>query len=253
MQELTERRSTRIEIIDVLRGFTLLGIILVHFTEQYYAGPPPQAHQNFTIHNAADPIISGIIGVFITGKFYMIFSFLFGLSFFIQLNKNESQSSFLIRFTWRLIVLFGIGFVHSLVYRGDILTIYAILGLVLLICFKLPDKILLIIALLLVINLPSIGTRTVQVISPSSEASSFFNPEQKPLEIYYDTVKAGSFADVLRANLHELEAKMDFQVESGRLYITMGLFLLGLYGGRARIFENIDLFIFVWIEFFYST
>jgi uncharacterized protein len=242
MQELTERKSTRIEIIDVLRGFTLLGIALVHFTEQYYAGQPPKAHENFTNHIVTDPIISGLIGIFVSGKFYMIFSFLFGLSFFIQLNKSEKQSSFLVRFTWRLVILLVIGFVHNLFYRGDILTIYAVLGIGLLICFKLPDKILLIIALLLVINLPSIGTRAVQAISPQPGGVAFLNADQKPLEAYYETVKTGSFMDIVRANLQEFDDKMDFQIESGRLYITMGLFLLGLYAGRNRIFENTEFF-----------
>jgi len=82
--------NERIEIIDVLRGFTLLGIILVHFAEQYYAGPSPQKVGNFTIKFLGDEIITGFIGIFISGKFFMIFSFLFGLSFFLQLNKSDS-------------------------------------------------------------------------------------------------------------------------------------------------------------------
>jgi uncharacterized protein len=58
-------KSSRIEIIDVLRGFTLLGIILAHFTEQYYAGQPPKIHENFGAHNLADMIVQGFVGIFI--------------------------------------------------------------------------------------------------------------------------------------------------------------------------------------------
>ncbi len=235
-------KSNRIEVIDVLRGFTLLGIILVHFTEQYYAGQPPKIHENFGMHNLADTIVSVFIGIFISGKFFMIFSFLFGMSFFIQLDKSDGSPKFLFRFAWRLVVLFLIGFVHHLHYRGDILTIYAVLGLGLLICFKLPDKFLLALALLLVVNLPSIITRFIEVILPSLGSASIFNPEQKPLEIYYNTLKSGSYFEILQANLHEFKAKFEFQVISGRLYITLGLFLLGLYAGRKKIFENIPFF-----------
>lgn len=231
-------RKSRIEIIDVLRGFALLGIILVHFTEQYYAGQPPKIHQNYGAHHLADNIVSAVIGIFISGKFYMIFSFLFGMSFFLQLDKSDGSWKFNIRFAWRLVVLFLIGFIHHLHYRGDILTIYALLGFGLLISYKLPDKILLIVALLLVMDMPAVATRTVEVIFPSSSAASFFNPDQKALETYYNTLKSGTYLEILRANFYEFKGKFDMQIVSGRLYITLGLFLLGLYAGRQRVFEN---------------
>ena len=242
MQEILEKKTVRIEVIDVLRGFTLLGIAFVHFTEQYYAGMPPEKHADFTNHGLADQIVAVFIGVLISGKFFMIFSFLFGLSFFLQLNKSDGSSGFTLRFTWRLLVLFLIGFVHHLHYRGDILTIYAVLGLGLLICHKVPDKILLVLALLLVFNLPSIVTRTIGALDPSSTGPSFFNPDQKQLEFYYDTVKSGSYLDILKANFYEFKGKFVFQIESGRLYITLGLFLLGLYAGRKNVFEDVAFF-----------
>ena len=104
----SDKQSVRIEVIDVLRGFTLLGIILVHMTEQYYAGQPPEQYANFAAKGLADQIVSGFIGMFIQGKFYMIFSFLFGLSFYIQLSKSDGSASFVTRFFWRLLILFAI-------------------------------------------------------------------------------------------------------------------------------------------------
>lgn len=235
------KKSNRIEVIDVLRGFTLLGIILVHFTEQYYAGQPPKVHENYGAHNLADMIVLGFIGIFISGKFFMIFSFLFGMSFFIQLDKSDGSPAFLFRFAWRLIVLFIIGFVHHLHYRGDILTIYAVLGFGLLLCYKLPDKFLLVLALLLVFDTPAILQRTFDILL-SNSASPFPIGDEKELEIYYSTLKSGSYLDMLRANFYEFKTKFDFQILSGRLYITMGLFLLGLYAGRKKVFENIPFF-----------
>lgn len=234
-------KSNRIEVIDALRGFTLLGIILVHFTEQYYAGQPPKAHESYGAHNLADMIVLGFIGIFISGKFFMIFSFLFGMSFFIQLDKSDGSPAFLFRFAWRLIVLFIIGFVHHLHYRGDILTIYAVLGFGLLLCYKLPDKFLLVLALLLVFDTPAILQRTFDILL-SNSASPFPIGDEKELEIYYSTLKSGSYLDMLRANFYEFKPKFDFQILSGRLYITMGLFLLGLYAGRKKVFENIPFF-----------
>ena len=235
--------NERIEIIDVLRGFTLLGIILVHFAEQYYAGPPPQKVGNFTIKFLGDEIITGFIGIFISGKFFMIFSFLFGLSFFLQLNKSDSGIKFFTRFFWRLVILFAIGLLHHMHYRGDILTIYAMLGAGLLIFYKLPDKFLMILALCLTINLPSAVVRGFQALNPPAagqENQAPFSTDDAASEKYFDTVKSGSYVEVLKANLGDLDLKYQFQVESGRIYITFGLFLLGLYAGRKRVFERLS-------------
>ncbi len=234
-------RQERIEIIDVLRGFTLLGIILAHFTEQYYAGQPPKIHENYGMHNLADTIVQVIIGIFISGKFFMIFSFLFGLSFFLQLNKSDGSTTFFARFGWRLICLFLIGMLHHLHYRGDILTIYALLGFGLLLFHKLPDKALLIVALLLVFNIPSVAIRMYDVIAGVTP-SGMSETDQKPLEIYYNTLKSGSYLEIIKANWYELKGKFEFQVMFGRIYITMGLFLLGLYAGRKRWFDEVIIF-----------
>lgn len=236
--------QSRIEIIDILRGFTLLGIIIVHFSEQYYAGAHPKSHANFNVHFLGDEIIMGFIGVLISGKFFMIFSFLFGLSFFLQLSKNDATVSFFFRFFWRLVILGVIGFLHHLHYRGDILTIYAMLGVGLLVAYKLPDKLLLIVALVLVINIPSVIVRSIEALQPVAEQESIeakFGGSNEENEIYYATVKAGSYVEVLKANLGEFGFKHKFQVASGRIYITLGLFLLGLYMGRRRVFER-------WVE-----
>ncbi len=232
-------QSTRIEAIDVLRGFTLFGIMLVHMVEQYYAGPIPEKFASAP-SSIADGIASAFVDIFIRGKFYMIFSFLFGLSFFIQSSKRDS--SFLLRFAWRLIVLFGIGLVHHLHYRGDILTIYALLGFGLLLFSWLPDRILFIVAVILILNVPVHLTRVAQeVLNPSSVGQSgIFKSDQTELMKYYETVKFGSYGKILMANLADFSTKMKFQIEFGRLYITLGLFLLGVYAGRKKWFENLS-------------
>ena len=84
--------NPRIDIVDALRGFALFGIILAHFNNQYFAGFPPPGHEAMSIKNSVDPILQGIADIFIFGKFFTIFSFLFGLSFGIQLlNAKEKK------------------------------------------------------------------------------------------------------------------------------------------------------------------
>lgn len=232
----------RIEFIDILRGFTLLGIGIIHIIEQYYAGPYPSSHQNFQIKFIGDEIVSALSGILISGKFFMIFSFLFGLSFFLQLQNSDGSFRFVMRFIWRLFILFLIGFVHHLHYRGDILTIFAVLGLVLVAFHKLPDKFILVVGLLLMLNVPSMILRAIDVVQydPTKKENPMdaFNGDDKANEVYFNTVKTGSYWEMLRANFYEFSGKTKFQIESGRIYITTGLFLLGLYVGRKKIFEN---------------
>ena len=161
-----------------------------------------------------------------------------GLSFFIQSSKRDS--GFLIRFAWRLLILFAIGFIHHLHYRGDILTIYAVLGFGLLLFSWLPDRALLIVAVILVLDVPAIATRSFLAMQPGDQTQSLFNPDQDVLLAYYETVKSGSYLNIIKANLADFGTKLKFQVESGRLYITLGLFLLGVYAGRKKWFENLS-------------
>lgn len=237
---------SRIEIIDILRGFSLFGIILVHFTEQYYAGQAPASIGSIGQHSIADNIIQGIIFLLISGKFFMIFSFLFGLSFAIQINGKSN--TFLIRYFWRIVLLFGIGFLHHVNYRGDILTIYAVLGVGMILLARVPKKILWILVWILVLDFPAVVTRSVEAIqAPVEQGPNRIPPPEEVakakadsinLETYYKTVKSGSYNEVLKANLDEFKFKMEFQVMSGRIYITFGLFLLGVLAGRARFFET---------------
>ena len=55
------QKSSRIEIIDILRGFALLGIAMIHFIEQYYAGQPPEVHADLVTKNLGDHIVYGVV------------------------------------------------------------------------------------------------------------------------------------------------------------------------------------------------
>jgi uncharacterized protein len=242
----------RIDIVDMLRGFSLLGIILAHFCNQYYAGDPPPGHEQFAIKNGFDQGLQLFHDIFIFGKFYTIFSFLFGLSFAIQLlNAKEKGQPFIGRFAWRLILLFAIGFLHHMHYRGDILTIYAALGFVLLLFHKAGNKVLLIVAFFFMFNGPGLIVRTIEFARISNQPATEQQPQannppdkmQQDATVYYNMIKQGDYIGIARWNISkDFQTKMEFQVFSGRLFVTLGLFLLGLYAGRNKIFEKLPLY-----------
>jgi uncharacterized protein len=141
-----------------------------------------------------------------------------------------------------------IGIVHHLHYRGDILTIYAMLGVGLLLVQRLPvrqaglpDSALFIIAIILILNVPSHIVRGIKILELGSEnLLSSFAGNDADNELYYRTVSTGSYMAVLKANAGEFDSKYRFQVESGRIYITFGLFMLGLFAGRKDFFYRIE-------------
>ena len=91
----------------------------------------------------------------IMGKFINIFAFLFGLSFFIQMDRAAQKGiDFRKRFLWRMAILFVIGIVGNCFYTGDILSIYAVFGAIMVFLFRFKNKILMLIVALLLFGVP---------------------------------------------------------------------------------------------------
>ena len=238
---MSSSKSPRIEIIDALRGFALAGIFICHLVEQYLGAGAPESHAEAVSTGLSDQIIEGVINIFLRGKFLALFSFLFGISFFIQMdNGAQKGKAFGGRFLWRLLLLFIIGYAHSLFYRGDILTIYAMLGVLLIPFFKLSNKWVLGFAVLLFLGL---GRYIVFYVTQGEHLFLDVNPmdmESSHALDYYNTIKSGSLWDVFATNSWEGHLdKMNFQYGIfGRGYFTFAFFLVGLYVGRSGFFKR---------------
>jgi uncharacterized protein len=231
--------SNRIVAIDALRGFALFGIVVVHMVEQYLAAlQPPRS--NFGIFSNADRTVQAIVTLLFIGKFFSMFSLLFGLSFFIQMERAARRGiDFHARFVWRLVLLLLIGVVHGLVYRGDILSIYAMLGLLLVLFYRASNRTLLVTALLLFVGLPRL------LLAGISEAVnvplSIVPGSAAAIEEYVNVLKSGSLLVIFASNVTEgVLMKLEFQFGVfGRGYQTFGLFLIGLYVGRHGWHESL--------------
>ncbi|WP_299211803.1 DUF418 domain-containing protein [uncultured Dokdonia sp.] len=238
---MSSSKLPRIEIIDALRGFALAGILICHMVEQYLGAGSPESHGEAVRVGLSDQIIEGLIGVFLRGKFIALFSFLFGISFFIQMdNGSKKGKTFGGRFLWRLLLLFIIGYIHSLFYRGDILTIYAMLGIFLIPFFKLNNKWVLGFAALLFLGL---GRYIVFYFTQGEHLFLDVDPidmESTHISDYYNTIKNGSLSDVFATNSWQGHLdKMNFQYGIfGRGYFTFAFFLVGLYVGRSGFFKR---------------
>lgn len=234
----TSTHTPRLHAVDALRGFALVGVGIVHFVEQYIAGIPPQAVTEVAMATLPDKIVVGLIQFLLAGKFYAIFSFLFGLSFFIQIDKPKTAGEpFIGRFTWRLILLLGFGYIHHLFYRGDILMLYSVLGFFLILVHTLPTRFLFIAALALFFGLG----RFISFALFSEAFKMDMDAESATNIAYFDTLQNGSLLDVFAINnILGIQNLVQFQFGIfGRGYNTLGLFLLGMCVGRLGIFHNL--------------
>lgn len=125
--------DTRIADVDALRGFALFGILVVNitsFASTYYG----TGVDDPSFAAPLDKAVRYATALLFETKFYLLFSFLFGYSFTLQMASAErAGAAFVPRLLRRLAGLWTIGVLHAaLLYHGDILTTYAVLGLVLL-------------------------------------------------------------------------------------------------------------------------
>ena len=231
----------RIHSVDALRGFALAGVALVHMVEQYIAGPTPEGFME-GVNSLPDQIVQVLLQIFFTGKFFALFSILFGLSFAIQMKSAEDKNiKFGGRFLWRAVLLFVIGYIHQLFYRGDILTIYAVLAPFIIPFYRISTKWILITAGFIFLGIPRFiaffifGGESITGIHPMMEMN---HPQ---VLAYFDTIENGSLLEVFKSNaVYGMLTKIDFQMSIfGRLYYTFGYFLIGLWLGRIEVFKKL--------------
>jgi len=231
--------NSRIEAVDALRGFALAGIVFAHMIEQFLGAPRPESWQ--VEPNVFDHIAMGLHGMFVMGKFFSIFAVLFGMSFAIMMDNAAAKGrSFSGRFIWRLAILASIGFVHSLIYRGDILTIYVAIGFCLPLFYRMSSKALWLIVILLCFGL---GRYFFYLVTGSSSLLSYeVTPESPVIEAYVEILRSGSFIDVVKENFFNgFAMKFDFQMGVfGRGYLTLAYFLVGMLLVRSGIMRNLE-------------
>ena len=237
-------QSGRIQSIDAFRGFALAGIAVAHMVEQYYGALPPEGLFAGVNASLLDQVAGAFMDILVRGKFFALFSFLFGVSFFIQMdNAAQKGVNFRVRFLWRLALLFAIGYAHALFYRGDILTIYATIGVLLVLFFNVRTSICLGIAAAIFLGLPRYLLFAMYGGEPVIPGGA--EDPTLPFNVAYtNALLHGSAYDVFAANAWDgLLSKAEFQVNVfGRAYQTFAYFLVGMCVGRLQLFRDPERF-----------
>lgn len=227
----------RIEAVDMVRGFALFGVLLVNM---YNFGA-----YSIIWNEPADEFAFSVMRFFFETKSWRLFAFLFGFGFALQMIRAEERgSNFASVYLRRLFILFVIGAAHSMIYRGDILMLYAELGLLLMLFRKISPRLLLMLAVCLVAVFP-LGRL----------ASSLQGPAESVVAVDYNVrleAETIEMEDARRTHVRAIGSMREVMADNARLVnpfagllgpesslAVFAMFLLGLYAGRERIFHNI--------------
>lgn len=225
---------SRLYVVDALRGFAIVSIMLLHNIEHFDLYYVPDNLPSWM--PAIDKDIWDTLFFLFGGKSYAIFALLFGLTFFIQLdNQQKIGKDFRGRFAWRLLLLLGFGLINSAFYQGDILSIYALIGFFLIPVAKLGNRAVLCIALVLLFQ-PYEWIKLIAAIqNPDMAAAKSLSGLYFKQMVEYIT--GDSIVNTWIGNLTNGKmAVFIWSWEKGRVFQTLALFMFGMLAGRKLLF-----------------
>lgn len=240
----------RAEILDVLRGFAILGIFLVNSAVFSLYVFQDKAVQEAMPGAEINTVLKYFNHIFIDGKFYSLFSLLFGVGFSIILGKGEiaGKDSLLI-FYRRIGIMLGIGLAHMMfLWEGDIIFIYAVIALFLPLLRKLSDRTIIILVVSLLLS-PLIFD-TLKVVSngewnlakPILTKAMEVDAKHGITDTNYKTwlIDHDTYASVSIWLKGSFYWRMEMLVGTNRIPKVLAMFLLGMLAGRKMIFQNLN-------------
>lgn len=238
MQEKPTKAKSRIDIIDIYRGFAILGIFVVNIV---IMNSTFLNQDEFALQwtSNLDTVSEKILQFFFYTKFFPIFSLLFGLGISMQALKmrdnNELSFAF---FTRRMFFLYLFGVLHILfLWSGDVLNVYAIIGLFTTLLINRSDKLIL-------------GLSALFLFFPFYEQVFEymfklinFKPDillsEYTGETVNQTIRHGSYLEGLKLRVAEYVANIPM-VLSFLAPIAISMFLLGLYLGKNKVYKDLN-------------
>lgn len=246
MEQLINKNS-RIEVVDALRGFAVMAIILVHNLEHFIFPVYPTDSPNWL--NILDQgIFNGNFSLF-AGKAYAIFALLFGFTFYIQTNNQRKRGKdFGYRFLWRLILLVGFATLNAAFFpAGDVLLLFVVTGPILFFTRNWSNKAIIITSVIFLLQPIEWYHYIANLINPTHRL-----PNLKVGEMYAEVaeyIKGGNFWDFILGNITlGQKASLLWAINAGRFFQTAGLFLLGFYIGKKQLFVSSEKNLHFWVK-----
>ena len=230
-------QAGRVHDVDALRGFALLGIFVVNITFMASAYPGNLVDDpNFSA--PIDAVVRFLVAALFSMKFYLLFSFLFGYSFVLQMHAaGRAGAAFVPRMLRRSLGLFILGAGHIvLLYSGDVLTTYAVICLVLLAMHHVRDRT----ALLTSGIIYAFVTLSLVISAAFLDRSMFMPSHDEALSqaAAQTQTMLGGPIDILGHHLAGLDLLV-IQAASLQGPTALAMFLIGMIAARRRLFSNL--------------
>jgi uncharacterized protein len=239
-------KNERLHVLDGLRGLALFGILLANI--RFFAG------WEFANNEMKKALAGSYLEyyewlhiILVDGKFYTIFSLLFGIGFAIQLQGLKTKGAVAaIVYLRRLAILFLIGLVHlTQFWMGDILTTYAILGLILLAFHRCSDGFILSAAAVAFV-IPMIGYLIAWYGSIEMDFGLYAIGEER-IASSIDGFSGNLLGVLASENWHDYFAfnqtgsfiRLGYLLESWRFVKVFFIMLVGLWVGRQIIHNEL--------------
>lgn len=232
----------RSALLDALRGWALLGIMLANMMVFSGFVFMPDEQRGTLPLAGFDDALELFLEWLVIGKFYALFSLLFGIGFAIQIGRLEQRGEGTGRYLRRLFVLFLFGIAHLLLlWMGDILALYALMGAALLLFRRASDRALLVWAVVLW-AFPILWAAAAQFggFRPDEPifgaairyfTSAGLDLSRGPIALY----QSADFATHLRGNPGEALIRLADLLSQMRFTKVLGMFLIGLWVGRRAV------------------
>lgn len=231
----------RIELLDVLRGMAICGILIGNM--QWFSGYGMMPAEIAPVPSTLDNVVQFLVHFLVEGKFYSIFSFLFGFGFAMQMTRAGERGDDRLRvFKRRLFWLLVIGFAHGfLLWAGDILSVYAWMGFILLLFRRKPDESLVkwtawLVAVPVVTYALLYGL--FAAFAPADAGAGFGGTEW--WNDFSRQVTEGTYWSIVSGfNLEYIAGRYFGLFINMRIPKILAMFLLGLYAYRKGYFHDV--------------
>ncbi len=228
----------RLDSIDCLRGFAIMGIMLVHSIGHFnfYMFPAPETQAAWL--TALDPYVWDTLFFLFAGRAYSIFAILFGFTFFLMVEKqHKAGEDFGYRFLWRMLLLAGFAFINGMFFPGEVLLMYSIIAVVLFAVRHFETRSLLIVSVLL-LSQPLEWTRYTYYLFNNDYAALALNTDELWNKLAQGQ-KGGSLWNLIVNNtLYGHKVSLLWSYEVGRIAQSAGLFVLGYWLGKKQFFYD---------------
>ncbi len=250
MQALNPVQANEREIfMDILRGFAILGIFIANLGSSF-SGYSENAHLSGPyLVQGWDHKMAFLHHMFIEGKFYSIFSLLFGWGIALQFKRAQAKGiNALPTIKRRLMFMLLLGFIHLLIWTGDIVFFYALLGFLLLPFRKFSNKTLLITGACLILLPILLYAAKMQWQWLNAPAGFLFETGQK-LETkltgvaseadYINFSQHAGWWEIFKGNIAGFFYRYGYLFFVSRVPKVLGMFLIGYALGRSDFYRNI--------------